>query len=159
SSYFEWLGAGLYSPEHRSGAMHGRVYHLRELRYGFDEKRFCLRLDCFQGALAELESLEFRVTIRAADELTVIARIVKGKLVELSHICLLAPGKVVEVAFDRILEVAVQKEVMQLRGVQRLRVGVALWNGGLPVDVLPAEGYLDIPLGEEAFAWPIQSVL
>jgi len=163
SSYFEWLGAGLYSPEHRSGAMHGRVYHLRELRYGFDEKRFCLRLDCFQGVLAELEALEFRMTIHAADELTLIAKIVKGKLVEFSveqaHICLLAPAKVVEVAFDKILEVAVQKEILQLRGVQRLRVGVALWNGGLPVDVLPAEGYLDIPLGEEAFAWPIESPL
>jgi hypothetical protein len=113
--------------------------------------------------LAELESLEFRVTIHAADELTLIAKIVKGKLVEFSleqaHICLLAPAQVVEVAFEKILEVAVQKEVFQLRGVQRLRVGVALWNGGLPVDVLPAEGYLDIPLGEEAFAWPIESAL
>src|SRR6516225_2719257 len=124
SSYFEWLGAGLYSPEHRSGAMHGRMYHLRELRYGFDEKRFFLRLDCFEGALAELEGLEFRVTIHAGDELTLIAKIVKGKLVEYSveqaHICLLAPAQVVEVAFDKILEVAVQKEIMQLRGVQRL---------------------------------------
>src|SRR5262249_53276041 len=128
SSYFEWLGAGLYSPEHRSGAMHGRMYHLRELRYGFDEKRFCLRLDCFEGALAELESVEFRVTIYAADELTLIAKIVKGKLVEYSveqaHICLLAPAQVVEVAFDKILEVAVQKEVIQMKGVPRLRVGV-----------------------------------
>jgi hypothetical protein len=31
---------------------------------------------------------------------------------------------------------------------------VALWHGGLPVDVLPAEGLLDIQLGEDNFAWP-----
>jgi len=29
-----------------------------------------------------------------------------------------------------------------------------LWQGGLPVDVLPLEGMLEIPLGEENFAWP-----
>src|SRR5215475_3557250 len=163
TSYFEWLGAGLYSPERRRGAMHGRTYHLRELRYGFDEQRFFLRLDCFANAIAELESLEFRLTIQAADELTIIAKVGHGKLaefsVEQSHICLLAPARVVEVAFANILEVAVQKEICLVRGAQRLRVGVALWHGGLPVDVLPAEGYLDVQLGEEAFAWPIQSVL
>ena len=160
SSYFEWLGAGLYSPERRSGAMHGRTYHLRELRYGFDENRFFLRLDCFAEAMAELEAFEFRVTIQAADELVIIAKIEHGKLVEFSveqsHICLLTPAHVSEVAFDKILEVAVQKEILQMRGAQRLRVGVALWHAGLPVDVLPAEGYLDVQLGEESFAWPIE---
>jgi hypothetical protein len=30
---------------------------------------------------------------------------------------------------------------------------VALWHGGLPVDVLPAAGFLDVPLGEEHAAW------
>jgi hypothetical protein len=33
---------------------------------------------------------------------------------------------------------------------------VALWHEGLPVDVLPAEGYLDVHLGEENSAWPIE---
>jgi len=41
TSYFEWLGAGVFSPEHRGGTMHGRTYYLRELRYGFEEERFC----------------------------------------------------------------------------------------------------------------------
>jgi hypothetical protein len=30
---------------------------------------------------------------------------------------------------------------------------VALWKGGLPVDVLPPEGVLEVALGEENFAW------
>ena len=37
---------------------------------------------------------------------------------------------------------------------RKLRLGVALWHGGLPVDVLPAEGFLDVSLGEENWAWP-----
>lgn len=160
SSYFEWLGAGLFSPERRAGTMHGRAFYLRELRYGFEENRFCLRLDCFPEAMAELDKLEFRVTIQAADEVAIIARLDRGKLVEFSieqaRICLLNPTLSAEVAFDRILEVAVHKEILVLRGLQRLRVGVALWHGGLPVDVLPAEGFLDIPLGEENSSWPIE---
>src|SRR5207245_11276026 len=35
TSYFEWLGAGLYSPELLGGSMHGRLVYLHELRYGF----------------------------------------------------------------------------------------------------------------------------
>jgi alpha-amylase/alpha-mannosidase (GH57 family) len=163
SSYFEWLGAGLYSPERRSGAMHGRTYHLRELRYGFEENRFCLRLDCFPEPMAELDKLEFRVTIQAADEISIAANLERGRLadfsVEQAHVCLLNPSQAAEVAYEKILEVAVQKEILQLRGVQKLRVGVALWHSGLPVDVLPAEGYLDVNLGEENFAWPIESAV
>jgi hypothetical protein len=33
---------------------------------------------------------------------------------------------------------------------------VAIWEGGLPVDLLPAEGLLEIHLGEEHFAWAVQ---
>jgi hypothetical protein len=163
SSYFEWLGAGLFSPERRGGAMHGRVFYLRELRYGFEEDRFCFRLDCFPEAIAALDKLEFRLTIQAGDEVAIIAKLERGKMVDFSveqlHICLLNPGNAASVAFDRILEVAVHRDILSLRGVQKLRVGVALWLGGLPVDVLPAEGYLDIPLGEENFAWPIEPAI
>ena len=50
TSYFEWLGAGLYSPERRGGSMHGRVFYLHELRYGFEDERFCVRIDPFAEA-------------------------------------------------------------------------------------------------------------
>jgi len=48
--------------------MHGRIFHLRELRYGFEDDRFSVRVDLFPEALAELEDPEFRVTIGAAEE-------------------------------------------------------------------------------------------
>jgi hypothetical protein len=31
-----------------------------------------------------------------------------------------------------------------------------LWEGGLPVDLLPTEGVLEIQLGEEHFGWPVK---
>jgi len=39
--------------------MHGRVFYLHELRYGFEEGRFCVRIDPFAEALAELEDRSF----------------------------------------------------------------------------------------------------
>ena len=57
---------------------------------------------------------------------------------------------------ERILELAVKRSEINLKGQHKLRLGVALWHGGLPVDVLPAEGFLEIPLGEES-SWPIEN--
>src|SRR5579863_9404227 len=160
SSYFEWLGAGVYSPERRGGAMHGRVYYLHELRYGFEEARFVLRVDCFPEMLSEMEEVQFRIVIGAAEELTVVAIVERGRLttfsIEEGPICLLNPSRLAEVAYKRTLEVAVKKEVLDLRGMTKFPIGVALWHGGLPVDVLPAEGFLDVALGEENSGWAVE---
>ena len=67
---------------------------------------------------------------------------------------MLNPKLVAEAAFERVLEVAIHRDQFNLKGQSKLRLGVALWHGGLPVDVLPAEGFLDVHLGEDHFAWP-----
>ncbi len=157
STYFEWMGAGLYSADRRSSAMHGRLLLLHELRYGFDEERFHLRVDVFAEALAELRDAEFRITLRAEQELRVVVRLeegrVSGYLVESRDLCLLGPDEVVKVACDKILEVSVAKEMFILGKRKSVSLGVAIWEGGLPVDLLPAEGLLEIQLGEEHFGW------
>src|SRR5579862_3749739 len=159
TSYFEWLGAGVYSPERRGGSMHGRVYYLRELRYGFEEDRFVIRVDCLPDALAELEDPEFRIVLGGAEEITVVVNLQRGRMleyaVEKSRVCLLNPEPIAQAAYRRTLEVAIQKSELDLKGLTKFPLGVALWHGGLPVDVLPAEGFLDIQLGEENSAWPI----
>jgi alpha-amylase/alpha-mannosidase (GH57 family) len=160
TSYFEWLGAGLYSPERRGGSMHGRIFYLHELRYGFEEGRFCVRIDPFLEALAELENPEFRITIGGAEELTIVVNLERGHVhgfaVEKDRLCLLNPKLVAEAAFERVLEVAILKDQINFKGQNKLRLGVALWHSGLPVDVLPAEGFLDVTLGEEDSAWPTE---
>ncbi|HTQ62019.1 MAG TPA: glycoside hydrolase family 57 protein [Candidatus Solibacter sp.] len=160
TSYFEWLGAGLYSPERRGGAMHGRTFYLHELRYGFEDGRFCVRVDPFLDLLGELEDPEFRITVAGTEETTIVVRLVRGHLLEFAvekgRLCLLNPKDVAEVAFERILEVAIDRNEINLAGQTKLKLGVALWHGGLPVDVLPAEGFLEVNLGEENFAWSIE---
>jgi alpha-amylase/alpha-mannosidase (GH57 family) len=158
TSYFEWLGAGLYSPERRGGSMHGRVFYLRELRFGFEDDRFCIRVDSFPEAMSELEDPEFRITVSGAEELVLVAKLQRGKLqdfaVEKARVCLLDLESVAVAAFERFLEVAIHRSQLNLKSQSKLKLGVALWHGGLPVDMLPAEGFLDVPLGEENSAWP-----
>ncbi len=45
------------------------------------------------------------------------------------------------------------RDLLRIPPQGTLSLGVALWHGGLPVDLLPAEGSLEIRLGADAFAW------
>ena len=157
SSYFEWLGAGLYSPERHGGAMHGRAYYLHEVRYGFDEENLFVRVDALPGALEELHEFEFHLKIKAHEDLLVIAQIkdraVVSVSVERDNMCLLDSAGRVAAAYANILEVKVSRALLPGRPQNSLAIGVGLWHGGLPVDVLPAEGAFTIALGAECFAW------
>jgi len=160
SSYFEWLGAGLYSPERRGGSMHGRIFYLHELRYGFEPERFCIRIDTFGETLAELVDPEFRITISGAEDLTIVVKLQRGRIqefaVEKYLVCLLNPEFIAEAAYERVLELAIPREQLHRKGQSKLQLGVALWHGGLPVDVLPSQGFLEVSLGEDNFAWPVE---
>jgi hypothetical protein len=77
-----------------------------------------------------------------------------GCVLEQAGVCLLQPEKLVSAAYGKILEVGLGKDLFDLRGRRELLLSVALWKGGLPLDVLPAAGMLSISLGPEFFAWP-----
>ena len=159
SSYFEWMGAGMYTPDEREGSMHGRVRLLRQVHYGFGADKFYLRVDLCESVLPALTDAEFRVTIRGEEELRLVIRItgkVAGYMVETRDACLLSPNDLVSVACDRILEIAIFHELFHLGRRNAFSLVAALWKGGLPVDVIPAEGVVDVPLGAENFAWPLE---
>lgn len=156
SSYFEWMGAGLYSADRQGGAMHGRAYYLHELHYGFDGRNLYVRVDVFPEVFEELGEFEYRITLGAEQELRLTARLEGGRLagctLEQDDAVLADPGERVGVAFAKILEVRFAREVIPAGPT--LRLGVALWEGGLPVDVLPAEGFLEVKTSAEGFGWP-----
>jgi len=158
TSYFEWLGAGYYSTDRRFSAMHGRACFLGDLYYGFSEKYFYLRLDPLPRALEQLRDCELRLSIQAGDELRIILRVREGRLtgqsLERNDVCLLPSQAKVSVALDKMLEVAVPRELLNLAGQRSLRIAAALWQGGLPIDVVPSEGSLEVQLGEDSFSWP-----
>lgn len=159
SSYFEWLGAGSYTTERQTSAMHGRVYIFGDCYYGFGPSRFFLRLDPAGDAIAEMQEFQLRVTFWDSRETRVTLGFANGKasrcVIEQGGACLLHPENFVAAAYAKIFEASFARELFDLRGRRELLLSVALWKSGLPVDVLPAEGMLNIVLGEENFAWKI----
>jgi alpha-amylase/alpha-mannosidase (GH57 family) len=73
TSAFEWMGAGHYRPDTRSGAMHGGAAVAREMFYGSNGTELFVRLD---GAGAGKFGIEFEDG--AAD-----ARVAAGRIVEM----------------------------------------------------------------------------
>jgi alpha-amylase/alpha-mannosidase (GH57 family) len=160
TSYFEWLGAGYYAAERRSSAMHGRTFAVDDLLFGFDEEHLYLRLDLIPETVAKFEEFEIRITVWDAREmrltLTVRADKIESVRLEQGGMCFLRPEEFATAACSRIVEVALGKKLFNIAGRKSLLLGVAIWEGGLPVDVLPAEGYLEIPLGDAVYAWPVE---
>ena len=156
STYFEWLGAGLYSPERQDSSMHGRVHWLHQFRYGFSRERFYVRVDFADGKQGALQDAEFRITLRGDEELRIHLHMREGKLydqhIETKDSCLIGPQEMVLAACDRILEVSVARKLLRLGKRTSFSLVIALWEGGLPVDLLPAEGWFEVPLGEDHFA-------
>jgi hypothetical protein len=161
TSYFEWLGAGLYATDPRGGTMHGQRRVLGELRFGFNETHFYLRVDPEPETIAEIPNFQLRVTLWDSRETRITVRVEKGKfagcVLEQGGACMLHPEALVGAGYGKIIEVGVAKEIFDLSSRKSLLVSVALWEAGLPIEVLPIDGMLDIPLGAENFAWELQS--
>ncbi len=158
TSYFEWLGSGLYSADRRGGSMHGHVSLLHELHYGFDDEWLYVRVDPFKETQEGLLDCVFRVAVRASQETRVLVHVRNGQVadtqVEVNEACLLGAEQYVQAAYGQILEVAVKKVLVETNGRGSFHLGVSLWQGGLPMDALPAEGWLEVHLGADHFAWP-----
>ena len=160
SSYFEWLGSGVYSTDRRSSAMHGRTYALGDFHYGFSSRHFFLRVDPIPEAIEKFLDFQVRLTLWDSRETRITLHVEQGKItgciLEQSGVCLLRPEKIVSSAYGKILEVGLPRELFDLTGRNEILISVALLVGGFPVDVLPGEGMVAFDLGEENFAWPAE---
>ena len=137
--------------------MHGRQYVLGDFHYGFGPGHLWLRVDPIAEAVAKMPEFQLRLTVWDSRETRITLRIeegnLKGCVVEHDGVFLLRPQAVVSAAYGKIMEVGLARELFDLRGRRELLLSVAMWRGGLPVDVLPAEGMLEATLGEENWAW------
>ncbi len=127
-SYFEWLGAGIYRVDQRQGSMHGKRSPVREVRYGASDGRIFLRVDfdeesgSLEGMEILAESPEQRMKVRLKGG---VAAVVEGA------------G---EAAFRDIAEIALPAQPGRANQVR-----LSFWQDGLPVQSVPAQGFLEIP--------------
>jgi hypothetical protein len=139
TSYFEWLGAGVYRLDQRSGAMHGQRFFVKELRYGSDGQNLYLRLDFVEGAEVTGADTELRIGVQPTH--TSDAPVLRVTTLSGS-----ADG--VESAYSRVCEVRVSLSSLGISFGHDLRFQLSLWQGGLPMEALPPQGWIDLSTAE-----------
>ncbi len=150
TSYFEWLGAGIYRVDGRSGSMHGKKFLIKEVQFGTDGDNFYLRVDFHLGYESDLNSMEGRLTVESLDGKRLssssllfsegTARVKEQDFPE--TVSGAAPA--VQCAFARVLETRVPLAGLGLAAGSGLKFQFSLWQGGLPMDAVPQLGWLQM---------------
>jgi alpha-amylase/alpha-mannosidase (GH57 family) len=139
TSYFEWLGAGMYRVDERSGSMHGKKFLVREVYFGSDGTSLYLRLDFRSGVEGELGGMEVRANVQSLNSATPFATTI---VFEGSHAR--APEGV-ECAFARVLEARFPLDAAGVNDGGGVRFQFSLWQAGLPLDAVPQQGWIELP--------------
>ncbi len=153
SSYFEWLGAGVYRPDQRQGAMHGRSTLIEELRFGSDGSRLFVRADMQPSSPGAMAGLELRLTVRASNAETefrfalardgaqLVSMTGRGTRHALPHVAC---------AYRKIFECAVDLAGIDAPPSAPAAIQVSLWRDGLPLEAAPPHGWIEFVPGEPA---------
>jgi alpha-amylase/alpha-mannosidase (GH57 family) len=160
TTYFEWLGAGVYVPDYRSGSMHGAAQLLEALYYGYSDKAVFLRLDLGGGFLKDHPEFEVRVTVdgesRARLHVLIGGNGVRSLEFWKGQEALLVPlgtGDQVQVAFSRVLEVRLDYTLLGVGPREQVRLQVSIWANELPLQVVPQGGWLTLEPTEDLVSW------
>lgn len=153
TNYFEWLGAGLFTPDKRTGSMHGAAQFLDALYYGYSGEMLYLRLDFNPSFLSNHSEFEIRVTLNAETPsyIHIILRDGKLGLMQLwkgsvmSELSLASSDRL-RAGFGRVLEIGMGYELMGLKLYGKASVQVSVWVNELPVQIIPHDGWLNIEL-------------
>ena len=137
TSYFEWIGAGAYRVDERSGSMHGKKFLVREVQYGTDGDNFYLRADFHPGYEHELAGMEGRLRFGQQSGVTILFSHGNAAIAHTEN----AAGTC---AFSRILEVKIPLASLGKAKGEGLKFLFTLWQGGLPIDAIPQQGWLEL---------------
>jgi hypothetical protein len=138
TSYFEWLGAGMYRADERSGSMHGKKFLVQEALFGSDGTNFYLRIDFRPGTEVEFGGMEVRINLHAYDAPLPFATTIEFD----DHHVRCAPE--IECAFSKVLETRFPLAAIGVKSGGGLRFQLSLWQGGLPLDAVPQQGWIDL---------------
>jgi alpha-amylase/alpha-mannosidase (GH57 family) len=170
--YFEWMGAAVYTADHRAGAMHGKQFLLDSVYAGIDENNVYGRLDFAEKPLNMDFDLVVNLESWASDGqhaqrvLRLDVRIVAGDmkswqvsgpgerpLAGSQHNC-----KEAKLAFARNFEFKMPLSWLLAKpaasagnqpATTKLRLRFSVWQHRLPVDALPLEGWIELHLLSE----------
>ncbi|HET7841160.1 MAG TPA: glycoside hydrolase family 57 protein, partial [Terriglobia bacterium] len=159
TNYFEWLGAGVYVPDNRSGSMHGAAAFIEALYYGYSRHSVYLRVDMSEAFREEHSDFEIRVNVDGHSRVRLHAQVEGEKLraTEFSRgeepFVEPPPDSGIQAAFARVFELSLSYQALGIKAHENVKIQVSLWVNELPVQVIPQEGWLTLELTEDYLAW------
>jgi hypothetical protein len=160
TNYFEWLGAGVYSPDYRSGSMHGGAECVEALFFSAGKQALYLRVDLRAGILDEYPELEIRVNINGASRARLHAFISNHRLGTVQFwkdneplLVPLATGNQVRAAYEKVFELSLDYTLLGIHHGEKIQAQVSLWANDLPLQVIPPEGWISVDSTEEVVSW------
>lgn len=160
TTYFEWLGAGVYMPDERSAALHKSLQYIKELFYGYSDSAIYLRLDLKDDFIKAQPDFEIHVNLGKERGAHLQAIVSDGSLSQAEfagegkHLaCLGQCSEGAQIAFGQVFEVALSYSLLGLAPQQRTDLQVSFWVNQLPVQILPREGWLSLELTSDLVAW------
>ena len=160
--YFDWLGAAMYNADRHSGSMHGKQFLLDAVYAGIDEHDLYGRLD-FHELPREKVHLIVNFEVHPANstesinqkrvmwrlELDFDKRVEHWELRESGSetpVADLGSAGDVRVALIRSLEFQIPCALLRAAKGSAIHMRFSLWGEGLPIDALPLEGAVVIPV-------------
>jgi hypothetical protein len=146
TSYFEWMGAGIYRSDERTGSMHGKTFLLKEVHFGSDGVNLYVRVDFFPGHEPELPGLEARLTVQSLDasRTNYVGLAFSPGAVRISETRLADAEARADCALGKVLECRLPLQAMGIAAGRGLRFQLSLWRSGLPLDAAPHQGWLEM---------------
>ena len=162
--YFDWLGAAAHVADRRSSAMHGKLFLFDTAYAGIDEENLYCRLDFMEpaGEWGKLETvLVMTIETRSREgagstrayrlEAKIAAGEVQGwSFSENGQGAQPHPEISTRVRMQSIFEMQVPLRLLNAVMGSVLRIRFSLWRDRLPLDALPQEGWMEVPVLPES---------
>ena len=161
--YFDWIGSAMYNADRHSGSMHGKQFLLDAVYAGIDEKYLYGRLDFYEPPQEPVQLVaSFDVHppnyTSAINEKTRNWRLIVDIVRTIESWEFRGPGAdeivadskssdtAVAVALTRTFEFKIPLSELHAGEGSAIYLRFSLWREGLPVDALPLEGAVIIPV-------------
>ena len=156
SSYFDWMGAAMYSSDRRGGSMHGKLFLMEAIHAGIDEQNLYARLDF----ASTLPSSDIVATLHLAVRQGEVTKSTLRLEMDLSQEELVGwnlfgekdaviEPEGVEVALGKVLEIKLPLSLAGAMEGNTFNLRFVLYRDRLPIDALPQEGSLEIQVAPE----------
>ena len=157
--YFDWLGAASFTADRRGSAMHGKEFLLERAYAGINAEDFFLRLD-FERDLSGDYALEVGIEVLPPNvERGRKAHVARFQLSgrRLTSSALVRSGqsdsngsgsssKNVDASFERVLRARFPLSELGTEVGDMLLIRGTLFREQLPIDSLPAQGWMEVPV-------------